>query len=541
MTQSVSAAIALAGKNLLATLSPAQDWYPYWNVEIDADLRARCGPGEEGVNWPAHNVGRWWDAMLRAEAATGLVVPAKREAGMLRNLHRVLSGPLALPTILVGESDGPLDTPGWIDKHSLREYALALAGLADRRQSAWASERVSALATAVDRYLRSDGYWANEALAADAGLDLAVDTVGGVDEAAAHETTFTHGRLLEGLVAAYEATGDGAILDLATRLAEFHLSHSTCADGSRPALPGTEPRGVVRHPAAGYHTHSLLGTYKGLLRYGGLTGQRRYVDRIATTYAETVRGEIRESGFISHDWGSETNGDIASAGDVAQIALWLSRRGHPEYLDDAARIVRARILPSQVTEVPGLEPAAGEDSDRYSDLEERVRGAFGGIYREPHGGTVPTTDVTAATVHSLCDLYAGTVDQVPVGTRVNFHFDYTDETVAVSASRDEVASVTVESMVDRPVQIRIPSWAPDDSVTVHSGGSRVDWRRLGPFATIEGRDARCGVTLTHALPERTTRETLDGTTYRITWRGDEVTGIEPNADLLPFYPDTDAT
>jgi len=32
-------------------------------------------------------------------------------------------------------------------------------------------------------------------------------------------------------------------------------------------------------------------------------------------------------------------------------------------------------------------------------------------------------------------------------------------------------------------------------------------------------------------------ETTAGVTYRLAWKGDEVTGIAPNAAWLPFYPD----
>ena len=38
------------------------------------------------------------------------------------------------------------------------------------------------------------------------------------------------------------------------------------------------------------------------------------------------------------------------------------------------------------------------------------------------------------------------------------------------------------------------------------------------------------------LPARTISETTDGVEYRIEWRGDDVTGITPNTDFLPFYP-----
>ena len=37
------------------------------------------------------------------------------------------------------------------------------------------------------------------------------------------------------------------------------------------------------------------------------------------------------------------------------------------------------------------------------------------------------------------------------------------------------------------------------------------------------------------LPVTTTEEPTDGVAYCLTWRGDEVVGIRPNTDFLPFY------
>ncbi|MGC8738369.1 MAG: hypothetical protein ACP5UA_06935 [Candidatus Hydrogenedens sp.] len=40
--------------------------------------------------WPAHNLGRWLDAMLRLESATGFKIPHKLESACINNLHRFL-------------------------------------------------------------------------------------------------------------------------------------------------------------------------------------------------------------------------------------------------------------------------------------------------------------------------------------------------------------------------------------------------------------------------------------------------------------------
>jgi hypothetical protein len=53
---------------------------------------------------------------------------------------------------------------------------------------------------------------------------------------------------------------------------------------------------------------------------------------------------------------------------------------------------------------------------------------------------------------------------------------------------------------------------------------------------VAGDQRPTRVTLRHALPRQIARETLDGVAYEVAWRGDEIPGIRPNTDWLPFYP-----
>ena len=363
-------AMELAGRNLVDTLSPAHGGMPFWNVEIDRGGRAACN-----MSYPSHNVGRWWDALLRLEAATGFAIPAEAEAVMLRHLESLFDNPLSVCGFLISQPQSHWKlVAGWVDDHSHRESLLALACLARYRGSRWALEQGRRVVAALDGYIHEDGTWDGGAMADRAhrgGVEIDPAEAG---KASCRELTGTesHGRLIEALLEFFEVSGCEGAMRLAARLAEFHYDNITRADGSVAA-------------AGDLHTHSLFGTYRGLLLYGCMTRQHQYIERIARTYRETVRTSVKESGFISHDWTLDTRGETTSPGDAAQLALWLARLGYGEFLDDAERIVRARILPSQITEKPGLTPMAEDGRDEHARLDERVLGAFGGMHRHPHG------------------------------------------------------------------------------------------------------------------------------------------------------------
>ena len=219
-----------------------------------------------------------------------------------------------------------------------------------------------------------------------------------------------------------------------------------------------------------------------------------------------MRTSVKESGFISHDWTLDTRGETTSPGDAAQLALWLARLGYGEFLDDAERIVRARILPSQITEKPGLTPMAEDGRDEHARLDERVLGAFGGMHRHPHGGILPTTDITAACLHTLCDVYRHVAEHTAAGTRINFHFDYEDERVRVTSRRREKGCLEVLLKEAAPLFIRVPGWAPAGSVAVKAGGQPARFDRTGCFLFAGEAKAGTAVQMQYDLPARTIRK-----------------------------------
>jgi hypothetical protein len=423
------------------------------------------------------------------------------------------------------EPDG--DPAGWFDDHSQREVLLALAGLVRWRKSAWAAETGSRLVRALDGFILENGDWdfyRMGEIVRRAGVPLSQPVLDFYATLKGFALIGNTGRMIEALLEFYLASADAAALKLAERLARIHFDVSTRPDGGTP-------------PAEHIHTHSLFGTYRGLLLYGLLARQPEYVERIALTYRLTVRRNVRLSGFISHDLGKEDIGETAAPGDAAQLALWLSRLGYPEFLDDAERIVRARILPSQVTDLLGVKPRTGDGHEESRDLDRRMLGAFGGMITHAHGGKSPTTDITASDLHTLCDIYTHIVEQTPLGLQVNFHFDFEDERIRVQSIREQVGRLEILLKQSQPLFIRIPGWAPAESVRLQVNGQPIppDW--FGRFVFVSSLPAPAQVCVEFDLPLTHLDEVTDGVSYRFTWRGDEILAMTPNTAWLPFYPE----
>ena len=532
-------AMDLAGEQLRKMICSEHNYVPFYEVQIDEQMRAWAWL------WGLiHDIGRWWDAMCRLEDATAFSIPAEIESAMLENIEISFDNPDHLFLFPMDDSK----FPRWchrtyLEYHSMREGLLALTALVNSRDSRWAAETGRKMIETVLRISDTgQGPWK---------VDL-LDRWRRIDPRPGRpisRTVLDSGRFMEALMFFHQATGDEAAVELADRFARIHLELNTW-DG-----------GEFHNDWATNHSHSYLGTLRGLLLFGEVTKQREYIDRVAETYRNSVRCNlVTESGFIGHDVDKETGGDPAAAGDSAQIALWLARNGHGEFLDDVARLVRARLLPAQLTECPPLSPMPLRKAPdgkqlvhvNVVSLEDRIMPAATalfpenmnemaiggwGIYPGAHWGKRATTDVSCAVLHTLCDVYNHIVVADGDGLTVNFHFDYEDDDVRIVARRGEAASVQIATKKPGRLRVRVPAWAPDDSLRVRVGGGEVAAVRSGAYLYLGNFDSPVDVEISHALPVRTTSETTNEQEFTFKWRGDEIVGISPNSSFLPFHPD----
>ena len=506
--------LEVAGDGLLALLDPDKELMPTNGYEV------------------AHDLGRWWDAVLRLEETIGFVIPAELEAASLRNLQRLTDNP---DRLLMNRMDVPwLKEKAKINPHNFRESLLAFGGLIRRRHSLWARDASLLLVRTMDRILQADGSLDYTGLGSWGKVPCTEDPSHTETKRENwFDGTATSGRALEALVRLFEVTGAPKVLHVARRVAEHHLACSTNRDGSmRQEILDLENIG---------HNHSYHGTLRGLLLFGLLTGQRECVDVVEATYHNAVRNRIvKESGWTPHDLGrlrfpnehGDPVADPASAGDSAQLALWLAlRAGCDDLLDDVERLVRARLLPAQTT-----------DEDIRSNVDRtfapRERGAWS-IHGPSHAGKGCTPDVHAAVIHTLCDIHSHVFTRTATGIRVNLHFNAENETLRIISTRGRAANLTVTVKRPDTVLIRIPGWAPESSIRLAVDGKACPLCRNGVFAWIPADALKIGseIELSHDLPRRYTHEMMpSGRRYRFKWLGDEITGIDPQDEGVPFYP-----
>ncbi|MEP7364816.1 MAG: hypothetical protein ABI972_16295, partial [Acidobacteriota bacterium] len=457
---------------------------------------------------------RWTSPRLWAVSVSAFRIPPELEAAMRKNVVAFFNNPdnLCFPP----EYAAKFRPTGEVELHSLRESLMALQSLVRYRKDSWAAEQGHRMLETVWKISGPDASWDLEKLEAYRRLRK---------QAHRHlDPTGSNGRMIEALLWFYQDTGDPLAMTLADRFARYHLANSTHADGTfnRSSRPD--------------HSHSYLGTLRGLLLFGEVTNQREYIDHVAATYRKTVLGTlIKQSGYIAHDLSTEGIAEPSSVGDIVQLGLSLSRHGYPEFLDVADRLVRCRLLPCQITQVPGLKPHGDYEGDEVRDIAGRTVGAYGGMH-QPQWAKRPITDITCAVLHSMVDVYRNIAVRTAAGLTVNFHFTYQDPNLRITNTRGRDASVTIELSRRENLLVRIPRWTPPDSVRISVNGSPVDFKSIGDFAYISREVLPGKIVLQYALPLHTEVEETAGVKYTFGWKGDEIVGVTPNSDFFPFYP-----
>ncbi|MCF6175326.1 MAG: hypothetical protein L3J71_06135 [Victivallaceae bacterium] len=514
--------IELAGKGLLGILDSEQKFMP---TVIGFNV--------------AHDLGRWWDAILRLEEASDFIIPAEIEAASLKNLKRLTDNSYCL---LTSRTDLPwlsdeVKKRATIHPHNYRETFIAYKALISRRKNKWAHKSALKLAESMNSIMQEDGsldFTTMKSLVKNVPFTKDPMFLEQKLSSGWFDACGTSGRALEALIWLYEETNDMPFLHLASRIADLHYRNTINPNGNI--------REEIISPENPGHNHSYHGTLRGLLLFGLLTGQKKYINAVANTYFKSIRNKIvRESGWAPHDLGAhrclndkkDYLADPASAGDSAQLALWLAlRAGYYELLDDVERLVRARLLPSQLTE---------KDIEKNPEqkFNEKELGSWG-IHGYPHSEKGCTPDVHAAVAHTLCDIQNNIITENAIGLRINLHFDYENKDIIIKSERKQKANITVVIKRLSNIMIRIPAWTPEESVNILIDDKKYPLQKLETFALISSENLKIGskIKLSFALPKKITKESMEfGEVYTLKWRGDEIIGITPQDAPLPFYPE----
>ena len=509
-TTDITSAIKLGCRTMSNVFNADDNDIPFFSSEVLPNPRLSFSI----VHSESHVPGRHLNALLNAEDAAGVSVSEEVIEKHAAAAFFSYSGPVPLP-MNRDRVDGPIEN---FNDHNVREGLHALYALVKYRNSDRAREVAEASIEFILNSWDPVNGWDRAGIAAAHGMRWT------------RQTTFITGvgRAIGPLVKYYRATGSGKALELANLLAEKATTEFFLPDGA------------YDREKFGVHTHSTTCVMSSLAQLADLTGDAALLERVRA-FADNGLWEIRdELGWViesSADDSPPDKGEGNNTGDIVETDLILGRHGYPEYFQDAERILRGHLLPSQLRDTDFIpEPANPANEDGLRNVRERHLGAFG--FPAPYGhrplGLERVSfnmDIVGGVVGTLCEVLREGLVKGPDGVRVNLLLDQDtpDARVQAGASPGRVSVTTKHAA---PLWIRLPRWA--DRSALHVSGTD-DYRVLGDYLFIAQPIA--GVPISIEYPAARTEITLAHRTrdIRTVLEGDAVAAMDDFGAELTFF------
>lgn len=516
-TTDMADAIRLGCRTMQNVFNADDNQFPFFASIAwpEAFLRFNNNHGE------SHVPGRYLNALLSAEDTIGFEPDEEAIENHRRAAFFSYSGPFALP-MNRQKTDGPLVN---FCPHNLREGFHALYALVKYRNDKKARELAEQNIAAVFDLWHPENGW-----------DVQRFSFLGLNFQECQGFIHGEGRMLGPLVKYYRATGYAPALELALVMKEKAVADFFTSDGDFDA-----ERFITRH------CHSVTCVMSSLAQLADLLGDAALLERVKAFYDNglwKIRDEIGWSLEIINQEDSD-HGEANNTGDILETALILGRCGYPEYYQDAERILRCHLLPSQLRDISFIsDPPNPDNRDGLRDVANRHLGAFG--FPAPYGhksvgkgrrGQISfNMDIVGGVTASLCEAVKEITRTGTTGTRVNLYFDFEDNIVKIQSPYTHDC-LQIEMKQTGPLFVRVPCWINPDEIKTEGTANPPVWTNNYLFFNT----VRAGQILRIRFPLKESQVTLSEELHihpiRVKLRGDMVVEMDSfGADLTYFEP-----
>ena len=510
----IKAAIELGCRTMSNVFNADDNDIPFFRSEVLPNPRLSFS----NIHSESHVPGRHLNALLTAEDTAGVSISEEAVEKHAAAAFFSCSGPVPLP-MNRDRVDGPIEN---FNDHNVREGLHALYALVRYRDSDRARELAESSIEFILKVWDPENGWNRTALESDHRIRWT------------RENTFITGiaRAIGPLVKYYRATGSGNALELASLLAGKATSEFFLPDGS------------YDREKFGTHTHSTTCVMSSLAQLADLTGDASLLQRVRA-FSNNGLWKIRdELGWVIESSADDSPPDMGegnNTGDIVETALILARHGYPEYFQDAERILRGHLLPSQLRDVRFIpEPENPSNEDGLRDVRDRHLGAFG--FPAPYGHHPIgrdrisfNMDIVGGVVGTLCEALREGVVKGADGVRVNLLLDQATPDARVVAE-EAGTGVRVTTRHSVPLWIRLPQWADRTKLRVRGTD---DYRVLGDYVFIARPEP--GKPVGVEYPARKQEITLSHRTrdIRAVLEGDAVVAMDNFGADLTFFDSLD--
>lgn len=504
-TTDIDAAIRLGCQTMCSVLNADDHHRPFFSSQVRPEALLAFSAAHSESHVPGRH--------LNAENTLGIEID---EMGITHHTNAAFfsySGPVKLP-LNRSVINGSLHN---FRPHNAREGFHALYALAAFRKSEEALELAKASIQDILTYWTPDKGWDYDHLESNLGLKI-------------QRSTFIVGlaRSIGPLVKLYRTTGLESALELALILKDKALEFFT--------KDGTYDRELF-----GTHTHSTTCVMSSLAQLADLTSDITLLHRVKAFYDNGL-WEIRDKlGWVienSHANADPDRGECNNTGDIVETALFLGQWGYSKYYQDAERILRGHLLPSQLRDISFIQdPPNPDNEDGKRNIAQRHLGAFG--FPAPYGHAPLDADrvsfnmdIVGGSVGTLCEAYRAIATTDAAGHWINLLFDHETENIKIASPyTHDALAITVKKA--KPLFIRLPNWL--SLAAIHIEGADHPPRINNGYLFFPQPPISRPLTLQFSLPEQDIALKHRTRNIRTRLKGDGVISMDNFGADLTFF------
>ena len=488
-------------------------------------MASRARPDPElymSANYDGHLPGRHLNALLNAEAAAGIKLDEEAVQKHRKAAFHSYTGPLRLPKSRPHVGADFVSFAG----HDLREWFHALYALVKYRNDEEARRIAEESIATVFKLWNPDTGWDLQVMEGEMGINI-------MDEG--ENFTRTLPRAIGSLVKYHQATGYGPALELANLFKDKLLADHYLPDGAYS---------IER---LGTHGHSIACDLSSLAQLADFTEDAVLMERVRAFYDKGMWDLRDEIGWVIEKTGQSSivrpdYGEGNSTGDLIEAALILGKRCNTKYFEDAERMLRCHLLPSQLRDVGFMEASPNPDNaDGRRNVAERIAGGWG--FPAPYGheplelegfdAVLFHMDIVGGVVGSLCAAFLSATRYDESGHHVDLLFDHETDAITVESNYTHEA-LTVTLKKPGPLRIRIPSWTAREGIVVEGVGQAP--RYEDSYLVVPDHPVDVPVLLRYALVDREIQMQHLTRNIRVRLRGDSVVAMDNFGADLTYFP-----
>ena len=533
----------LAINCLTGLLDERQDNLPFFDVHYSAQpplaVHIRWGYGDL--------VGRFIDALKLARIMTGQTQGKHAEVALQNWLERLLGKhglswwpDLPYDPALPATQRGHVAELGWSQRSTLAGLTTQFAVTGKQRYADLARQLVDGLNKLA---LWKDGmaYFPLDATQVGSRGDILYPPEGWSTDRMPTAGWFGGfmGALIWPLARFAGLTGYDPAVRMARGVTEY------CLRGAKLFRPDGRFHDLIQG-----HFHSRSTIALGLLKLGVVISDERYVQM-----AERIYNHAKEWG-TSFGWFPE---DLTGAGgcetccitDMIELAIGLATWVDPQYWNDAEQFGRNHLLESQLLRIDWVEEfhqaeeryvlrVANPDPAQISRdrVMERCLGGFAGWNKVNDWVSERPQMMGCCHGHGtrgLYDLWHYAITRAENRVSVNLLFSRSTDDVAVKSHLPFKGQVDIRCRNDRRIRIRLPDYAPSESIELEVNGRTTPMQRAEQWLMLPPTQKGDVAVVRFDLPERRESVHIGYDTYEVKYRGDTVTSISPPGKYYPLY------